>query len=140
MFEIDESYTPNIIIKFKNTIENDTEFTDFLNYWLNLYTKNKDFSLIFDTREINKVPNIKYCFQMALFIYQLKQQKHTYLQKSAIIINDDKIKHLLNFIFSLQSPIADVYIYNPEDITDIYNIFEKFDDDEMTDYILIKSN
>lgn len=140
MFEINESYTPNIIITFKNTIENDKEFSDFLNYWLNLYTKKQDFSLIFDTREINQVPNIKYCFQMALFIHRLKQQKHTYLQKSAMIINDSKIQNLLNFIFALQSPIADIYIYNSEDINDIYNIFEKFDKNEITDYILIQSS
>lgn len=140
MFEINESHTPNIIITFKNTIENDTEFTDFLNYWLNLYTKNKDFSLIFDTRLIDEMPSLKYCIQMALFIYKLKQEKYTYLQKSAIITNNSDIVRLIDIIFTLQSPIADVYVYNSNDIINIHNIFEMFDKNEIIDYKLIKSN
>ena len=38
-----------------------------------------------------------------------------YLQKSLILVNDKNIKRLLDFVFTLQSPVAPVYLWHIND-------------------------
>ena len=45
-----------------------------------------------------------------MFLKELKKKKIQYLEKSYIIVNSNHVKNLLNFIFKIQSPIADVFI------------------------------
>ena len=49
---------------------------------------------------------------MSQFIKNLKNRDHQYLEKSIILINNNKIRYLLDFIFMIQSPVAPIYIYN----------------------------
>ena len=49
---------------------------------------------------------------MSKYIKDLRKSPHQYLQHSIILINDNKIKWMLDFIFYLQRPVAPVYIYN----------------------------
>ena len=92
---------PVVIIKLKGFIKNDTDFQMFLNNWEYLYTYENDFMMIFDTTDMN-MPNIKYCYKLALFIKSLK--------KSIIIVKNNIILNLLNSTFYLQSPVAPVYL------------------------------
>lgn len=100
---------PVVIIKLKGGIKNDTDFEMFLNNWEYLYSFENDFMMIFDTTEIG-IPNIKYCYKMALFIKTLKKKEKQYLKKSIIIVKNNIILNLLNLTFNLQSPIAPVYL------------------------------
>ena len=95
------------------------EFNDFLTQWLSLYERIEHFSFIFDVRNLGLI-NLKYCIKMSLFIYQLKKREIQYLQKSIILINDTRVKRLLDFIFILQKPVADVFIINTEETIDYY--------------------
>ena len=52
---------------------------------------------------------------MTLFIKSLRKQPYHYLQKSLILVNDNTIKRLLDFVFTLQSPVAPVYIWLTEE-------------------------
>ena len=115
MFEINEENFPLVRVNFIKTIENDEEFNLFINKWLSYYTEKKQFKFIFDTTKITELPNIKYCFQMALFIKKLKKYDYQYLDESIILINNPKIQWLLDFIFVLQPPVANVYIYKFKD-------------------------
>ena len=45
-------------------------------------------------------------------IRELKKKETQYLDKSVILINNNKIKYLLDAIFAIQKPVAPVYIYN----------------------------
>jgi hypothetical protein len=102
-----------------NGLPQNNEFDEFLQNWLQLYDRNQNFILLFDIRNIGDI-NIKYCFKMSLFIRSIRKQNPQYLQKSIILINNDKIKRLLDLIFTLQSPVADVFIINTEEsINDI---------------------
>ena len=55
---------------------------------------------------------IKYAIKMTLFIKNLRKQPYHYLQKSLILVNDKSIKRLLDFVFTLQSPVAPVYLWH----------------------------
>ena len=58
---------------------------------------------------------LKYSIKMALFIKKLRKQPYHYLQKSLILVNNPNIKRLLDFVFTMQSPVAPVYIWLTEE-------------------------
>ena len=108
--EYDRSSFPLVKVKIVG-VPNDNDFDEFLRQWLLLYEEMNDFSFLFDIRELGDV-SLKYCVKMSMFIYKLRKRDHQYLQKSIIVLNDNKIQRLLDFIFAIQSPVADVFIYN----------------------------
>ena len=113
---------PIVFVSFSENINSETEFDQFLNEWLILYHNRRDFSFIFDTRNMKNI-SIKYAIKMTLFIKSLRKQPYHYLQKSLILVNDKHIKRLLDFVFTLQSPVAPVYLWhiNSENINEEYD-------------------
>ena len=69
---------------------------------------------------------IKYAIKMTLFIKNLRKEPYHYLQKSLILVNDKYIKRLLDFVFTLQSPVAPVYLWQVNS-NDSENINEEYD-------------
>ena len=102
---------PIVFVSFSESINSETEFDHFLNEWLILYHNRQDFSYIFDTRNMKNI-SPKYAIKMTLFIKNLRKQPYHYLQKSLILVNDKHIKRLLDFVFTLQSPVAPVYLWH----------------------------
>ena len=107
-----------VTITLNSQVENDKDFDDFLLQWLNLYIKKRMFTLIFDTSNVGYIPLI-YSLRMSAFIGNLKKQKHQFLDKSIILINSNIVKHMLEFIFMIQAPVAPVYITNNIDEIDM---------------------
>ena len=58
---------------------------------------------------------MSYVFTMRKFIKKIKQFPHQYLQQSLIIVSNKYVKYLLSLVFSVQKPVAPVYIYNKTD-------------------------
>ncbi len=102
---------PIVFVTFSESINSETEFDHFLNEWLILYHNRRDFSFIFDTRNMKNI-SPKYAIKMTLFIKNLRKQPYHYLKKSLILVNDKHIKRLLDFVFTLQSPVAPVYLWH----------------------------
>tara|TARA_B100000575_G_C23087628_1_gene626876 strand:- start:287 stop:724 length:438 start_codon:yes stop_codon:yes gene_type:complete len=109
--EFDRNRFPLVKVILNNTPESDEDFQSFLDQWNELYQNQRDFHFLFDTRNVG-FPHIKYSIRMAQFIKELRNRPHQYLQQSIILINNNKIKWMLDFIFTLQPPVAPVYIYN----------------------------
>ena len=134
---------PIVFVTFSETINSETEFDQFLNEWLILYHNRRDFSYIFDTRNMKNI-SIKYAIKMTLFIKNLRKQPYHYLQKSLILVNDKHIKRLLDFVFTLQSPVAPVYLwhineeYDKEYLINTLNTINRVD--LKDDMIYIKAN
>ena len=88
--------------------------------------------------------SIKYAIKMTLFIKNLRKQPYHYLQKSLIIVNDKNIKRLLDFVFTLQSPVAPVYLwhineeYDKQYLIDTLNSISRIN--LKSDMIYIKPN
>ncbi len=72
---------------------------------------------------------------MSLFIKKLKKEKHQYLQKSIIYVNNNIVKRMLDFIFMLQPPVAPVYIIDNKDYIDL--ILNNNVDDNIIKKIII---
>lgn len=109
----DESKYPVIRVNFSGVVRNESDFNEFTNKWMELYSRKSNFTFIFDTRDMG-IMGPKYCYKMALFIKHLKRQPIQYLEKSIIIVSNRYIRFLLWLIFKIQKPVAPVYI------TDIY--------------------
>lgn len=122
---------PVVFVSFSESINSEEEFNQFLNEWLILYHNRKDFSYIFDTRNMKNI-SPKYAIKMTLFIKSLRKEPYHYLQKSLILVNDKHIKRLLDFIFTLQSPVAPVYLWQINS-NDSENINEEYDKEYLID-------
>ena len=100
---------PIVIVTFKGIIANDDDFNSFLTSWLQINNQQRKFIFIFDTSEL-EIPSVKYCLKMSIFISKLRKLPDQYLQKSLIIINHYYIKYMIDLMFSLQPPVALVYL------------------------------
>ena len=97
--EFDETNFPLVKVIMNDVPESDDEFQSFLNKWLELYEKQEDFRFLFDTTNVG-LPHLKYSIKMSQFIKKLKKESYQYLQESIILINNNKVKWLLDFIFT----------------------------------------
>lgn len=112
--KFDRSNFPIVKVVMNGGPENDTDFDNFLNEWTKLYDEQNDFIFVFDTKNVRNPP-LKYSIKMSQFIKNLRKKEYQYLQKSIILINSNKVKWMLDFIFLIQPPVAPVYIYNIND-------------------------
>jgi len=144
---IDKSNFPIIKISFNSEKQVEEEFDQFLEEWLNLYKEEKDFFFIFDTCQLGMM-NVKYAYKMSKFIKELKKKERQYLKKSLIIVKNQYISFLLNIVFNITKPLADVYLFSVHSDTlikeDIDNInsesnFENVITDYNSKLTLIKS-
>tara|TARA_Y100000287_G_C14050721_1_gene271062 strand:+ start:44 stop:481 length:438 start_codon:yes stop_codon:yes gene_type:complete len=104
----DDSEYPLIRVKLKGKIKNNVDFCNFTTTWESYNSRRTEYIFVFDSREVGYV-NMKYAFKMASFIKDLKR-KEQYLKSSIIIVENKYLRFLLNLIFKLQKPVADVYM------------------------------
>jgi len=112
---INKSKFPEVRVTFLGDID-ETSFNDFLNEWKNLYLDKKYFSFVFDTTNMG-FPPLSYCYLMVQFLQSMKLQKEHYLKNSTIIIANDYIIYLLNFIFTIEQSVSDVKVINNVGVT-----------------------
>ena len=90
---------PKIYIKLSK-VEDDTDFENFLQKWESYDNFKKEYTFIFDTRNVEFVP-LKYAFNMSNFILNLKNKKKqnnsVFLSKS--IISSFNKNKVLQYIF-----------------------------------------
>ena len=104
----DDSEFPFIRVKLTGKIQNNVDFCNFTTTWDSYNLRRSEYVFLFDAREVGNV-SIKYAFKMASFIKELKRKEH-YLKSSIIIVENKYLRFLLNLIFKLQKPVADVYL------------------------------
>lgn len=108
---IDKTNFPIIKISFNSEKQVEEEFDEFLAEWLKLYEEEKDFYFIFDTCDLGMM-NVKYAYKMSKFIKELKKRDKQFLKKSLIILKNQYISFLLNIVFSITKPVANVYLFS----------------------------
>tara|TARA_Y100000992_G_C20824863_1_gene286603 strand:- start:21 stop:467 length:447 start_codon:yes stop_codon:yes gene_type:complete len=138
--EYDRTHFPLVKVTIFG-IPNEEDFDLFLEEWLKLYEEKNDFMFLFDIRFLGEV-SLKYCVKMSMFIYRLRKRPYQYLQKSMILLNNNNVKRLLDFIFVLQPPVAPVYLYNTDQSSeDLKELALSINRESLTDNIVyIKPN
>ena len=135
----DYSKFPIVKVTFNEKINGEEEFNEFLKEWVLLYDNKKDFTFIFDSSNISKF-NISYAFKMRKFIKKIKEFPHQYLKKSLIIVSNKYVKYLLSIVFSVQKPIATVYIYDkkPDEELNFNNLMKNIEENINDDFKIIR--
>ena len=100
---------PIVKVTMNGKPESHEDFDNFLNDWTKLYEERNDFIFLFDTENVSN-PDIKYSIRMSQYIKNLRKKDYQFLQKSIILISSNKVRWMLDFIFSIQPPVADVYL------------------------------
>jgi len=108
---IDKSNFPIIKVSFNSNKQVEAEFDSFLDDWVKLYNEEKEFYFVFDTCELGML-NVKYAYKMSKFIKELKKRDKQYLKKSLIIVKNQYISFLLNIVFNITKPVANVYLFS----------------------------
>lgn len=101
---------PMVYITMVGNIKSYLEYNEFTITWLNLYDKSEPFTMLFDATNFGEV-SIFYAIKMAMFIKKIKRKSPQYLQKSIIMLQSNWLKHLINLMFFIESPVAPVYVY-----------------------------
>lgn len=116
--EINENKTDSCIIEFNfnmNNIEDD--YNNMINAWLGYYEDNSidKFTLVFKGNDDSNIP-IKYVYKLSNFIKKIKNKrkkeydKYNKLSQSIVIIKSKNMRMLLNLLFTLVTPLSDLYI------------------------------
>ena len=130
---------PIVKVTFNEKIESEEDFNEFLKKWVLLYDNKKNFTFIFDVSNVSSF-NISYVFKMRKFIKKIKEFPYQYLKKSLIIVSNKYTKYLLSLVFSVQKPIATVYIYDkkPEEKLIINNLINNINENNIDNFKTIK--
>ena len=114
----DKKEMPIIHVTLGENIENNEDFNMFCDSWNKCDDIKKPYTFIFDSNSVGLV-HIKYAYKMSCFISDLKARKrkldNIFLEKSIIICNNWYALSLLRLIFSIQKPVAPVYIVETMD-------------------------
>ena len=144
--KIDKTNFPIVKISFSADKQVEEEFDKFLDDWLQLYEDKQEFYFIFDTCSLGLL-NVKYAYKISKFIKELKKRDKQYLNKSIVIVKNKYISFLLNIVFSVTKPVADVYLFDnksdaiiKDDIENIISetLFEQVVNDYKKNLTLIK--
>ena len=130
---------PTVKVTFNEKIESEDDFNEFLKKWVLLYDNKKDFTFILDVSNVSSF-NISYVFKMRKFIKKIKEFPHQYLKKSLIVVSNKYIKYLLSLVFSVQKPIATVYIYDKkhEEQLNLNDLIKNIDENIIDNFKIIK--
>ena len=77
---------PVVHVTFGETIDNESDFTDFLDEWERLYDTGDEFLLIFDTTLITNI-QMTYVYKIVSFLSSIKKNKPHNLKKTTVKIS-----------------------------------------------------
>ena len=120
----DDTAFPLIHVRL-GSISDDDDFFIFLKRWESYDSKYENYTFLFDTTNVGYIP-VKYAYKMTHFISKLKRRKalhnNVYLERSIIIASTWYVQGLLRLIFSIQTPVAPVYMIG--DKTNVQQLLE----------------
>ena len=110
----DYSNFPEVKVTFDGTIQGEYDFTLFTEQWKKLYEDEKEFTFIFDVKDMG-LNHPYWAYRVASFISEMKEYPTQYLQSSKIINVSTFVKYLLQIVFSVQPPISPVTIIHTDE-------------------------
>jgi len=113
--EFDDTMFPDIHINLNLNNINYQGFNEFTQKWESYDERNTPYTFIFTSQGDVGLKVTNYIKSMVVFIKKLKKNhNNVFLSKSIIICKNNFTKYLLKCIFSIQNPLAPVYIIDNE--------------------------
>jgi len=115
---INENNKNSCIIEFNfNIINIEEQYNNMTNMWLSYYEDNSidNFTLVFKGDDDNNIP-VNYVYRLSKFIKKIKNKrkkefiKYNKLSQSVVMIKSKYMRTLLNLLFTLVTPLSDLYI------------------------------
>ena len=84
-------------------------YDDFMNYWEENYKKKQYFKFLMDLTNLTK-PNLLKLKDFMSRLVKLKNIKEKYLDYSILVLNNNVVSGILNFLWRLHPPLNTVYM------------------------------
>lgn len=98
------------VIGSKDMTDNN-EVVIFHNYWKKLYERKQNFTFILFLDDVESI-QLKTAYMTSKIIKDMKTLPEQYLKKTIVIFKDQIIINIARLLFSIQSPISQIFLLN----------------------------
>ena len=114
-FHFDKKRWPIIVLTIRGKPVNDEDFDNFLETWKLIYiesmTKGERYKLIFDTR-LAQMVKLDYLSKLGTWLKDIKDLTERWMDKTAIIVSNQSIQLLIQFVFRIYKAVRPFKIFN----------------------------
>ena len=110
-FTLNDSNFPVVTAIGSKDMSDDNEVTVFHNYWKKLYERKQNFTFILFLDDVESM-QLKIAYMTAKVIKDMKTLPEQYLKKTIVIFKDQLIINIARLLFSIQSPISQIFLLN----------------------------
>lgn len=132
---------PLVYVYFNN--DSDTKnkyYDDFMNYWEGNYKKKQYFKFLMDLTNLTK-PNLLKLKDFMMRFVKLKDNNEQYLQYSVIVLNNDVVNGIFNFLCKLYPPLNTIYMTSTLLIAEsLIKLLDKNTNDEILTLFMFQNN
>lgn len=132
---------PLVYVYFNN--DSDTKnkyYDDFMNYWEGNYKKKQYFKFLMDLTNLTK-PNLLKLKDFMMRLVKLKDNNEQYLQYSVIVLNNDVVNGIFNFLCKLYPPLNTIYMTSTLLIAEsLIKLLDKNTNDEILTLFMFQNN
>lgn len=132
---------PLVYVYFNN--DSDTKnkyYDDFMNYWEGNYKKKQYFKFLMDLTNLTK-PNLLKLKDFMMRLVKLKDNNEQYLQYSVIVLNNDVVNGIFNFLCKLYPPLNTIYMTSTLLIAEsLINLLEQNTNNDVLTLFMFQNN
>ena len=132
---------PLVYVYFNN--DSDTKnkyYDDFMNYWEGNYKKKQYFKFLMDLTNLTK-PNLLKLRDFMMRLVKLKDNNEQYLQYSVIVLNNDVVNGIFNFLCKLYPPLNTIYMTSTLLIAEsLINLLEQNTNNDVLTLFMFQNN
>ena len=113
-YNFDKIRWPIVVLTISGKPVNDSDFMNFLESWKLIYiesmTKGERFKLIFDVR-LAEMITFEHLKQLGKWLQKMKELTERWMDRTAIIVSNDSIQVLIQFVFTLYKAVRPFKIF-----------------------------
>lgn len=135
-YHFDETRWPIIVLTINGSPKNDKDMKSFLLTWQNLYVtsmQNEErYKLIFDARNASII-KLKYLQAMGEWLSKIKHLTETWMDRTAIIVSNDSIQLLIQFVFQIYKAVRPFKVFNGKHVEKAFKWVVSDEEGDATD-------
>ena len=126
---------PLVKVYFNDELDPENKYyEEFMNYWEENYRKKISFKFLMDLTNLTK-PNLLKLRDFMMRLVKLKDNNEQYLQYSVIVLDNNPVKSILNFLWRWHPPLNVVYMVSTSIIAE--SLIRLLDNNEKESILLL---